>query len=311
LDQYLKDDFNWVERSNYWAIKSQEIPFNYRRKRRDRRPLIICGHGARLNIDRGTLFIRNGFTHYPQKREEFRYFRGDPHLPSRIIIIDASGSISFHALAWLNEQEIPLIQLNWQGEIICIANANYAANAKLVIAQHKALLNGKAKREFQNLIIQKFRNSIITLKILPDKMEKITAISVLQAAIKELSLGKSFSTEKMLGIEGRAAALYFAAWRGLPIKWKLSRREFIPNDWNIVSGGRRSLGKSNRNARHPINAILNYAYAILHAQVKMQIIAEGLDPTIGISHSTEKYRDALVLDGMEPLSVRSRMKEVE
>jgi CRISPR/Cas system-associated endonuclease Cas1 len=33
----------------------------------------------------------------------------------------------------------------------------------------------------------------------------------------------------------------------------------------------------------------------------MQIIAEGLDPKIGMSHSTEKYRDALVLDRMEPL----------
>ena len=33
----------------------------------------------------------------------------------------------------------------------------------------------------------------------------------------------------------------------------------------------------------------------------MQIIADGLDPTIGMSHSTEKYRDALVLDRMEPL----------
>lgn len=33
----------------------------------------------------------------------------------------------------------------------------------------------------------------------------------------------------------------------------------------------------------------------------MQIIAEGLDPTIGMSHSTEKYRDVLVLDRMEPL----------
>ena len=50
-----------------------------------------------------------------------------------------------------------------------------------------------------------------------------------------------------------------------------------------------------------MNAILNYPYAILHAQVKMQIIAEGLDPTIGLSHSQRKYRDALVLDRMEPL----------
>ena len=47
--------------------------------------------------------------------------------------------------------------------------------------------------------------------------------------------------------------------------------------------------------------MLNYAYGILQAQVKMQIIAEGKDPTIGLSHIQRKYRDALVLDRMEPL----------
>ena len=46
---------------------------------------------------------------------------------------------------------------------------------------------------------------------------------------------------------------------------------------------------------------MNYAYAILYAQVKMQIIAEGRDPTIGLSHIQRKYRDALVLDRIEPL----------
>ena len=112
MDQYLIDDIEWAERSEYWNKKSLENPINHRiNKRRDRRPIIICGHGARLQIERGTLLIRNGFTHYPQTREEYRYFRGDPHLPSRIIIIDASGSISFDVLTWISEQEIPLIQL--------------------------------------------------------------------------------------------------------------------------------------------------------------------------------------------------------
>jgi CRISPR-associated endonuclease Cas1 len=47
--------------------------------------------------------------------------------------------------------------------------------------------------------------------------------------------------------------------------------------------------------------MLNYAYAVLHTQVKIALVAEGLDPTIGVSHSVGKYRDALVLDRMEPL----------
>ena len=47
--------------------------------------------------------------------------------------------------------------------------------------------------------------------------------------------------------------------------------------------------------------MLNYGYAVLYANLKVQIISEGYDPKIGLAHATEKYRDALVLDRMEPL----------
>ncbi len=302
MDQLITDDLDYAERSEYWHRKSILTPTHPGpAKRRERRPLIICGHGARLNIERGTLFVKNGFTHYPQKQEEFRYFRGDPHLPNRIIIMDASGSISFDVLAWLDEQKIPLIHLNWQGDIICVANANYSADPKLVGAQRKALETGHAANQSRQLIIEKFKNSISTLKLLPDNSTKSAAIELLNSAISELNSAKIIPSDKMLGMEGQVAALYFGAWRGIPIKWKLSKKEFIPNDWNVIGGRRSAISKTNRNARHPVNAMLNYGYAILHAQIKMQIIAEGLDPTIGLSHSVRKYRDALVLDRMEPL----------
>ena len=34
-----------------------------------------------------------------------RFFRGDLSLPSRIILLDGSGTISFDVLSWLAEQE--------------------------------------------------------------------------------------------------------------------------------------------------------------------------------------------------------------
>jgi hypothetical protein len=37
------------------------------------------------------------------------------------------------------------------------------------------------------------------------------------------------------------------------------------------------------------------------SQVKVHLIAQGFDPTIGLSHSADKYRDALVLDRMDLL----------
>jgi CRISP-associated protein Cas1 len=81
-------------------------------------------------------------------------------------------------------------------------------------------------------------------------------------------------------------------------------RRAIPEDWHRVGqrqslNGTRTKGR-NRHASHPVNAMLNYAYAILESQVRMQIVAEGLDPTIGYLHTSTPERQALVLDLMEP-----------
>src|SRR5260221_4021701 len=88
----------WARRSEHWI---SEINVNSgRRKLRERRkhPLILCGHGVSLRVDGGTLLIRNGLTHYPQQREELRFFKGDPAIPPRLIMLDGSGCVSFDVL---------------------------------------------------------------------------------------------------------------------------------------------------------------------------------------------------------------------
>lgn len=71
-----------------------------------------------LRVDHGALVVRNGFTHYPQRAEEHRFFRGDRQLSSRIIVVDGSGILSFDVLSWLSEQNVPLIRLV-VGNAIC------------------------------------------------------------------------------------------------------------------------------------------------------------------------------------------------
>ncbi len=67
-------------------------------------------------------------------------------------------------------------------------------------------------------------------------------------------------------------------------------------------GLRQSLyGSGNRNATHPVNAMLNYAYAILESQVRIATVSQGLDPTIGYLHACHPKRVALVYDLIEPL----------
>src|SRR5262249_42043803 len=111
------------------------------------------------------------------------------------------------------------------------------------------------------------------------------------------------STSTLLAIEGRAAHAYFNAWQSLSLRWKATGRHPIPVDWH-QGGQRPSFARKkgrNRNASQPVNAILNYAYAVLESQLRIQVVAAGFDPTIGFLHAVGPDRPAFVLDLMEPL----------
>jgi CRISPR-associated endonuclease Cas1 len=259
----------------------------------------------RLRIDHGALVVRNGFTHYPQAVAEQRFFPGDRNRPSRIIVVDGSGSVSFDVLAWLSEQGIPLIQIDWRGNVVAVLGTAYGFGAERVAAQLAARRSGKALSIARSLIAAKIENSIETLlQALPGSRARDLAVSKLRTEAADLARRCPRSIRELLGAEGRVAYAYFNAWRSLPLSWKGLGRRPIPEDWHHV-GQRQSLNTRkkgrNRFASHPVNAMLNYAYAVLEAQVRMQIIAEGYDPNIGYLHTSNPDRPALVFDLMEPL----------
>jgi CRISP-associated protein Cas1 len=134
-----EDDLEWAERSAHWEQQNVWKPRRRDQKRKVRNPLVLGGHGVRLRMDRGSLLVQNGFTHYPQQREGWRFFPGHPDLPSRIVVVDADGSITFDVLAWLSTQRIPLVQINWRGEAIVAGSpSGYVADFELVRAQRAA-----------------------------------------------------------------------------------------------------------------------------------------------------------------------------
>jgi CRISP-associated protein Cas1 len=143
------------------------------------------------------------------------------------------------------------------------------------------------------LIQQKFKNSIARLKTLPQSGARDRAIRKHDQELDVLTHRPPRTIDALLGIEGRAAFSYFGAWQSLPLRWRGTARHPIPEDWYRV-GQRQSLNTRtkgrNRFASHPVNAILNYAYAVLESQVRMWIIAEGYDPTIGYLHTNSERR---------------------
>ena len=152
------DDNEWSKRSLHWLRQGASAsPKDKRvRRRRSRDPLILAGHGVSLQIDAGTLLARNGFTHYPQKQETYRFFKGDADLPPRIIMLDGSGSITFDVLTWLNEQKVPLVKIDWTGNAVCIVSGDsFAANRDRVAWQTETRSNRRKRMEFCNALIAK------------------------------------------------------------------------------------------------------------------------------------------------------------
>jgi hypothetical protein len=80
--------------------------------------------------------------------------------------------------------------------------------------------------------------------------------------------------------------------------------EKVPAHWSLFGSRASQLrrsGRSPREAADPINALLNYGYALAEAEARLAIRAVGLDPGLGIVHTDIRNRDSLALDLLEPL----------
>jgi CRISPR-associated endonuclease Cas1 len=292
----------WAIRGDYWLKKINPAPQYKARKRRViHKPLVLSGHGIKLNIDCGTLLIKCGFTHYPQTREEYRFFPNDRQLPSRIVILDGDGSISLNALEWLSEQGVSLVQIDWQGKVAYACGNAYASNSEFVQKQWQYRDNGKGFDFAKQLIIQKINNSCETIKqVSNNDPEASDILEKMQEQVATLKTNKPSTSSDLLSLEGNAAATYFRHWYTYSLKWRGLNKKPIPPEW-LTIGSRIGKNNSNQFASHPVNAMLNYAYGVLENQVRGHILTMGGDPTIGVIHSRVKNRDSFVFDLMEPV----------
>ena len=106
---------------------------------------------------------------------------------------------------------------------------------------------------------------------------------------------------ELRALEANCAAAYFRSWVGIPIKWRGTSRRPIPDSWGSV-GARSSPYHlaGNRNAAHPVNAMLNYAYAALESEMRIKAISDGYNPTIGIMREGSDGSSKFIFDLMEP-----------
>lgn len=306
----LSPDSEWAGRSRYWIAQSGEARPKRGRRERESSPLILTGHGLSIRVDKSCLLIRDGNTHYPAERSEWRFFRGALANPPRIIAVDGSGNVSLDALDWMAEQGIALIRIYYDGSQAMVMSASgFSANPEKVRWQLETRDSPKRKLAFAiETTGKKLKAALETLEsYLPESEKQISAIQKTESALSQSRKAKSLSA--LLGIEGATAYAYWMAWRGLTLNWKIQTRYPTPEEWKSFQSRASLLSAkgdlANRRATDPINAMLNYAYAVLMTQMRIQAISGGYDPTIGILHDKrakrEKRTPTFALDLMEPL----------
>lgn len=267
-------------------------------------------------MDKASLSVRDGNTHYPSQRRERRFFNGALDIPPAFVVLDGSGTITLDAIDWLARHRVPLIRIRWDGQFASIVTSGgQAASADKVDWQQRTRTNPRARLAFASEIVgQKASNTLATLEgYLPRGLLWDRACKNIETRVRSLKANPPRTFASLLGFEGSIAADYFRVWSDLAIKWKPLKRYPIPDDWTAYRSRvalrhgirlRADGGGYNRGATHPINAMLNYAYAVLIAQTQIRLIVEGYDPTLGIMHEKKALRGinpGFALDHMEPM----------
>ena len=97
---------------------------------------------------------------------------------------------------------------------------------------------------------------------------------------------KCENAEKLLGLEGESASLYFSVFDEMILQQK---EDFL------------FAGRNKRPPLDNVNAMLSFAYTLLTGMCASALEAVGLDPYVGFFHTERPGRVSLALDLMEEL----------
>ena len=190
------------------------------------------------------------------------------------------------------ERNISLCYLSPQGKFLARVSGKIKGNVILREQQYKSFLDdGKSLEVAKNCIIGKIYNARWVL-------ERATRDHGLQVNVEELKrsseklkhslaqVSDCQSKERLRGIEGEAAQIYFGVFDELILQQK---QDFSFN------------GRTRRPPLDNVNALLSFVYTLLTNTITSALETVGLDPYVGCLHTERPGRVSLSLDLIEEL----------
>ena len=218
------------------------------------------------------------------------------------ILITTAAAISTDAIELAIENNIDIVFLKYNGKPLGriwhsrLGSISTIRRKQLLLQDHPYGL-----QLVKEWILKKLENQVALLnKLAMNRRDErrqiikdaVNVISKQTENIRNIDENKVIEDVRgsLLGYEGTAGRTYFTTLGKL-----------IPSAYAFVS-------RSRNPALDPFNCILNYAYGILYSSVEKSCILAGLDPYIGIMHTDNYNKTALVYDLIE--MYRTNMDEL-
>ena len=247
----------------------------------------LSGYGIKVAVDRRHLAVSDGVG---RQRREGRFAKATSRI-KRLVVLAQTGFVTIEALRWLHDAKAAFIHLDHDA-LVLTASIGGLDDARLRRAQ--ALLPNTEHRLAiaRELLEAKIKGQLAVL----DSFGFDGAAAVREALAL---LDRADRVDVALIAEAKAAEAYWDACAAVPMQF--ARRDRVPDHWRTFGMRRSPLTLAPRNAANPLNAMLNYLYALLDVETRAALIARGLDPGLALFHADEANRQSLAADVMEPV----------
>jgi CRISPR-associated protein Cas1 len=185
------------------------------------------------------------------------------------------------------EKNVAVSFLSQYGKFLARIQGPVSGNVLLRREQYRVADRPEAAAQItRNMLIGKLANSRTVLRRAlrdhGDSPELKTAESRITQYLHRLETDRP--VDELRGIEGEAAASYFAAF---------------PNLITINDEAFHFSGRNRRPPTDPVNALLSFVYTLLTHDCRSALEGVGLDPCVGYLHVDRPGRPSLALDLME------------
>ncbi len=254
--------------------------------------IFINSYGAYLHVRDEMFVVRT-------KEADTDTFKDSPPVaPHKVerIFMTKSQSLSTDVIVLALRYNVDIVFLEYEDgrPIGRIWHSKLGSTVRIRKRQLEASISNEGLAWVKHWIGQKLEGHISFLADLkkhrPAQHPRIEAtIQELGTAITQINALHAENTpavaDQIRGLEGQAARQYYALIG-----------ELLPDD-------ARFAGRSQRPAKDPFNAALNYIYGILYAQVERALIIAGIDPYVGFLHRDDYNQLSMVFDFIEPYRI--------